>query len=192
VPASEAANPHAHVVFALDRGDELRFHDPRKFGRIHLRADPEALLGPLGPEPLDAEFTLAVFAGRLAGRRGRLKPLLLDQRVVAGLGNIYVDEALWTAGLHPLRSAADLDAADLERLHAAIVDVLGRAVALRGSSLSAGGFRDLSGNYGEMQGTLSVFRRTGLPCPRCEAPIVRLVVGMRGTHVCPSCQPPPA
>lgn len=192
VPAGAPADPHAHVAFALDGGDELRLRDPRKFGRVYLMADPEPLLGRLGPEPLDPAFTAGALRARIGSRRARLKPLLLDQRTVAGLGNIYVDEALWAAGLHPLRRAADLGPGDVERLRDAIVDVLSRGVALRGSSLSEGGYRDLTGNMGEMQGTLSVFRRTGLPCPRCGAAIERLVVATRGTHVCPRCQPAPA
>jgi len=192
VPAAAPANPHAHVVFTLDEGDELRFHDPRKFGRVYVLADPDPILGPLGPEPLDAAFDVPTLRQRLGGRRARLKPLLLDQTVIAGMGNIYVDEALWTAGLHPLRTADSLAEEEVERLHQAIVSVLARGVALRGTSLSAAGYRDLTGNLGEMQGALAVFRRTGEPCPRCGAVIERLVVGTRGTHVCPRCQQAPA
>lgn len=190
-PADRPPNPHAHTVFALDGGDELRFHDPRKFGRVYVVADPADVTGALGPEPLDDAFTAAAFAARLAGRRGRLKPLLLDQSFVAGLGNIYTDEALFAARLHPLRRADTLAPTEIARLHAAIRDVLARGVALRGTSFSTGGYRDLTGNLGEMQGTLAVFRRTAQPCPACGTPIVRLVVGGRSTHVCPACQPAP-
>ncbi|MCB0216840.1 MAG: bifunctional DNA-formamidopyrimidine glycosylase/DNA-(apurinic or apyrimidinic site) lyase [Chloroflexi bacterium] len=190
-PADSAPNPHAYVVLGLDGGDELRFHDPRKFGRIYLLADPEPILGQLGPEPLDPAFTLARFRARLAGRRGRLKPLLLDQAFLAGLGNIYVDESLWQARLHPLRPADTLAAGEQAALHAAIVDVLTRAVAARGTSFSRAGYRDLSGNMGEMQGSLRVFQRHGQPCPRCGRTIERMRVGQRGTHLCPGCQPPP-
>lgn len=186
--AAAPPNPHAHVVFALDGGDELRFHDPRKFGRVYLVADPADVTGRLGPEPLDDTFTPEAFAARLALRRGRLKPLLLDQTFVAGLGNIYADEALFAARLHPLRAADGLSADEVGRLHGAIRAVLARGVALRGTSFSTAGYRDLTGNLGEMQGTLAVFRRTGLPCPRCGTPIERLIVGGRSTHVCPRCQ----
>jgi len=189
VPATEPANPHAHVVFALAGGDELRFHDPRKFGRVYLLADPAPVLGPLGPEPLDAALTPDAFRARIASRRGRLKPLLLDQTFVAGLGNIYVDESLWAARLHPLRTADTLTPGEINRLYHAIRDTLARGIAARGTSLSAGGYRDLTGNPGEMQGTLAVFRRTGHPCPACGTPITRLPVAGRGTHVCPRCQP---
>jgi len=187
-PAGDPPNPHAHVVFGLDRGEELRFHDPRKFGRVHLLADPAPILGPLGPEPLGEALTPAAFRGRLAGRRGRLKPLLLDQTFLAGLGNIYVDESLWAARLHPLRSADSLTPDEIDRLYHAMREVLERAIDARGTSFSAAGYRDLTGNPGEMQGTLAVFRRTGEPCPRCGTPIARLVVGGRGTHVCVGCQ----
>ncbi len=191
VAATQPPNPHAHTVFGLDGGDELRFHDPRKFGRVYVVADPVEVTGRLGPEPLDDAFTAAAFAARLAGRRGRLKPLLLDQAFVAGIGNIYADEALFAARLHPLRRADTLSDAEVTRLHAAIRDVLARGVALRGTSFSTGGYRDLTGNLGEMQGTLAVFRRTGQACPACGALIERRVVGGRSTHLCPACQPPP-
>lgn len=190
-PAADPPNPHAHIVFGMDRGDELRFHDPRKFGRIYLLADPAPLLGPLGPEPLDEALTPAAFRARLAGRRGRLKPLLLDQTFIAGLGNIYVDESLWAARLHPLRTADSLEPGEIDRLYRAIREVLVRAIEARGTSFSAAGYRDLTGNPGEMQGTLAVFRRTGAPCPACGAAIARLTVGQRSTHVCPRCQPAP-
>jgi formamidopyrimidine-DNA glycosylase len=191
VPAEDEPDPHAHVVFDLADGDQLRFHDPRKFGRVYLLADTAPLLGSLGPEPLDPTWSVDSFRVALSGRRGRLKPLLLDQTFLAGLGNIYVDESLWAARLHPLRTADSLDEAQIGLLHRSIREVLARAVAARGTSFSAAGYRDLTGNRGEMQGSLAVFNRTGEPCPRCGAPIVKTVVGMRGTHLCPVCQPAP-
>lgn len=190
VPATDPPNPYAHVVLRLAGGQELRFHDPRKFGRVYLLADPAPLVGRLGPEPLDPAFDVSALAARLAGRRARLKPLLLDQRFVAGLGNIYVDESLWTASLHPLRAANTLLPPDVARLHGAIRGVLRRAVAARGTSFSAHGYRDLTGNRGEMQGSLAVFGRAGQPCPRCGTGIRKTVVGGRGTHYCPACQVP--
>lgn len=181
-------DPHAHVVLALDSGDELRFHDPRKFGRMYLLDDPTPVLGALGPEPLSDGLTPQVLRARLAGRRGRLKPLLLDQTFLAGLGNIYVDESLWQSLVHPLRQAGTLAEGEVDRLHGAIRDVLSRAIDARGTSFSTGGYRDLTGNAGEMQGSLAVFRRTDAPCPRCGTPIARIVVAARGTHFCPTCQ----
>jgi formamidopyrimidine-DNA glycosylase len=191
VPADAPPDPHAHVVLSLDRRDELRFHDPRKFGRIYLLADPAVVLGRLGPEPLSDALTAEAFRARMRGRRGRLKPLLLDQTFLAGLGNIYVDESLWQARLHPLRGVDTLADADVDRLRDAIRVVLARAIAARGTTFSSAGYRDLTGNMGEMQGTLAVFRRTGEPCPRCGAAVERVVVAARGTHVCPRCQPAP-
>lgn len=190
-PPGTEADPYAHTVFALDGGDELRFRNPRKFGRVYLVSEPEGLLGSLGPEPLDDAFTPQVFEDLIARRRGRLKPLLLDQRFVAGLGNIYVDESLWAARLHPLRTADTLGSGEVLRLHGAIREVLALAVSLRGTSLTEGGYRDLTGNPGEMWGSLAVYGRTAEPCPRCSAAIERLVVGGRGTHVCPCCQEMP-
>lgn len=202
IRAEEAApDPHAHVVFSMDRGEELRFHDPRKFGRVYLVADPRPLLGRLGPEPLAGlssdrlvEEGLAPvlhveeWLARIAGRRGGLKALLLDQTFVAGLGNIYVDETLFAARIHPLQPAHHLDAGAARRLFDAMQRVVKQGVDARGTSLSAGGYRDLTGNYGEMQGSLAVFRRAGQPCPACGRAIDRMVVAGRGTHVCSHCQ----
>jgi len=187
VAADSPPNPHAHVVLTLDRGEELRFHDPRKFGRVWLVEDADRVLGPLGPEPLAEDFDLETLKALLR-RRMRLKPLLLDQTVLAGLGNIYVDEALYEARLHPSRPADSLTEAELTQLHTAIRAVLAKGVAARGTSFSAAGYRDLTGNLGEMQGSLMVFRRTGQPCPNCGRPISRLLVAGRSTHVCEDCQ----
>jgi formamidopyrimidine-DNA glycosylase len=188
VPAEMPANRHAHVVFALADGHELRFHDPRKFGRVYLLADPAPVLGKLGPEPLAPDLDPAWFAGDLARRRTRLKPLLLDQTFLAGLGNIYVDESLWAAALHPLRPAHTLSPAEAERLFAAIRDVLARAVAAGGVSFDGVYTRPIGND--ELQP--SVFQRTGLPCPRCGTPVLKTVVAARGTHWCPTCQVAPA
>ncbi len=188
-PGAQPADRHVHTILLLDDGAELRLRDPRKFGRVYLVADPTSVLGPLGPEPLAADFTRQRLQCCLRRRRGRLKSLLLNQSVIAGIGNICADESLWLARLHPLRTADSLTADETARLHRAIRTVLRRAVAARGTTLADGGFRDLTGNPGEMQGTLNVFRRTGQPCPRCGEAVVRIRVGGRGTHLCPACQP---
>jgi formamidopyrimidine-DNA glycosylase len=182
---------HEHVRFLLDDGRELRFHDPRKFGRIWLTEDPQSMLGSLGPEPLAEDFTARDLAERLAGRRRALKPLLLDQKVLAGLGNIYVDEALWEARLHPLRPAADLSADEIRALHRAVRRVLRRGLANGGTSLGhgQGNFSATSRGAGTNRNALKVFRRTDQGCPRCGETIRRLVVGQRSTHICPRCQP---
>jgi formamidopyrimidine-DNA glycosylase len=190
-PASTQPDPWAHVVFQLRGGDELRFVNPRKFGRVYLTHDPDVVVGDLGPEPLSDAFTVDAFRARLRSRRGRLKPLLLDQRFVAGLGNIYTDESLWGASLHPERPANTLTEDDARRLHASIRGVLTRAIEARGTSLSDAGYRDLTGNMGEMQGSLAVYGRAGLPCHRCDTTIERIVVSGRGTHLCTACQKPP-
>lgn len=188
--ASEPADPHAHVVFGLDGGDELRFHDPRKFGRVYLVDDPVTVVGRLGPEPLDDTFTVSCFAGMLASRRGRIKPLLVNQRFLAGLGNIYADEVLHEAGLHPLRTADTLGAHEIERLHTAIRSTLDRAIRYRGTSFDRF-YLDTHGEPGAYQHQLRVYGRAGAPCHRCGTPIERIVVTQRGTHVCPICQPAP-
>ena len=201
VPAGAAADPHVHLRLALDDGRELRFRDIRKFGRVGCwPIDPATgavldgaagaeLFAGFGPEPLDDAFTLRAFRGRLRGRRSRLKPLLLDQGFIAGVGNIYADEALWRARLHPLRSAATLRPLDQARLHRELRAILAEAVERRGSSID-----DYTAPEGDgfMQERLDVYQRTGEPCPRCGRPIRRIVVGARATHFCSWCQRLPA
>jgi formamidopyrimidine-DNA glycosylase len=181
---------HEHVIFEFDNGRQLRFHDTRKFGRIYLVQNPEAVLGSLGPEPLTRKFTAAALAERLLPRKRLLKPLLLDQTVIAGLGNIYVDEALWEAGLHPCRLSSSLNPEEIKSLHRAIPRVLRRGLKNLGTSLGTGkpNFYSVGRRRGHNRDELKVFRRTGLPCPRCKTPIQRIVVGQRSTHVCPVCQ----
>lgn len=183
-PAGDPPDPHARIVFDLDGGDELRFHDPRKFGRVYLVATASEVTGALGPEPLADDFTPDSLAARLAKRRGRLKSLLLDQTFVAGVGNIYADEALHRAGLHPLRPAHTLSQEEGARLFAAIREVLAQGIANRGTHL------DWAYTQGTNQNALQVFHRHGQPCPTCGATVVRILVGQRGTHFCPVCQPP--
>lgn len=189
-PADCPRNPHEHVVFDIDQTTTLRFQDTRKFGRIWLTDAPERILDRLGLEPLDEGFTFARLAGLLRRVNRRLKPLLLDQRFLAGLGNIYVDEALWTAGIHPLRISSSLNPEEIDALHRAIPDVLRKGLANLGTSLGTGkGNFYLPGNRtGRNADRLNVFRRTGHACPRCQGIIVRIVVGQRSTHICSVCQ----
>ena len=181
---------HEHVIIEFNDTRQLRFHDTRKFGRIHLTNDPETILGRLGPEPLGNGFTEKVLADRLRRHRRLLKPLLLDQAFVAGLGNIYVDEALWDAKLHPNRIAAALSKNEIKALHRAIPKVLKRGLKNLGTSLGTGkaNFYSVARHRGRNKDKLKVFRRTGLPCPRCKATIKRIIVGQRSTHICPKCQ----
>lgn len=202
VPAGTPEDPYLRLVLAFADGRELRFRDIRKFGRVGLyqrdRATGElvteaggaAVFAGFGPEPLDPAFGLPEFRRRIRARKGRLKPLLLDQSFIAGIGNIYADEALWAARLHPLRSAASLRPADERRLYLSIRLILAEAIDRRGSSIDDYTAPD---GDGEMQERLNVYQRTGEPCPRCGRPIRRIVIGARATHFCSWCQRlPPA
>jgi formamidopyrimidine-DNA glycosylase len=183
--------PHTHLTVAFDDGWRLDFVDPRKFGRIYLFLGRDALDAfldeRLGPEPL--EIGRRELASRIERRRGRLKSLLLDQSFLAGIGNLYADEILWEARLHPERSGESLSARERGRLHGAIQQVLSAAIERRGTSLSD--YVDAEGEPGTNQDFLQVYGRAGLPCPRetCGRPIVRLVIAQRGTWLCTTCQP---
>lgn len=190
-PAGEPLDAYTHVVVALDDGNQLRFRDVRKFGRVYLVDDAEAVTGNLGPEPLSEALTLERFRGLLARRRGWLKPLLLNQGLLAGLGNIYADEALFAARLHPLRKADSLSPAEQGRLYDAIRSVLGRAVTRRGTTLADSGYVDADGRAGAYQDQIAVYGRRGEPCVVCGGAIERLVVAGRSAHFCPRCQPVP-
>ena len=190
VSADSPRMKHEHVVITFNDKRQLRFQDTRKFGRIHLIDDPVRILDRLGPEPLVKSFTAKVLAERLGRHRRLLKPLLLDQTFVAGLGNIYVDEALWDAQLHPNRISASLSMSEIKALRRAIPKVLKRGLKNLGTSLGTGkaNFYSVARNTGRNKDELKVFRRTGLPCPRCKAPIERIIVGQRSTHICSNCQ----
>lgn len=191
VPAHAPHDEHERVVMTLDNGCELRFHDPRKFGRMLLIPPAPDPLDALGPEPLDPTLTPAIFAGRLRATRRMLKPLLLDQAFIAGVGNIYADEALWRAKLHPRRISNTLTRADARRLLEAIRIVLRRGIRNLGTSLGDGhaNFTSATQRKGRNQELLRVYQQTGQPCARCGGAITRIVVGQRGTHLCPRCQP---
>jgi formamidopyrimidine-DNA glycosylase len=187
VPSDAARDKHVHVVMPLDDGRELRLRDTRKFGRLAVYAPEhaDAVLGELGPEPLDQEFTLADFRRILRRRKGRLKTLLMNQEFLAGIGNIYADEALWRARLHPLRSGNGLRPDQERLLYLSLRDVLNEAIDRRGSSVDS--YRAPEGR-GNMQNFLNVYGRTGKPCPRCGRPTKRIVIGARSTHFCSWCQ----
>jgi formamidopyrimidine-DNA glycosylase len=183
-------NRHLRVLLFLEDGRRLSFVDQRKFGRLHLTNNPDQVLGNLGPEPLSEAFTAGRLIEMLKQRKGRIKPLLLDQHFVAGLGNIYTDESLWRARIHPLRSANTLTPAEVKGLHESIRSVLTAAIASGGTTLDDESYRQANGRPGEFLGKLVVYGRAGRPCPRCEQAIERIVVGQRGTHFCPRCQSP--
>jgi formamidopyrimidine-DNA glycosylase len=179
--------PWLRVACALDDGRRLAFVDVRKFGRFLWTPAPDERLAALGPEPLAATFTADVLYAGLRRRARMLKPLLLDQTFVAGLGNIYVDEVLHRARLSPLAASRATSRAKAEALHAAIQETLREAIRREGSSFDAF-YRTPEGRPGSYQHQFVVYGRTGLPCRTCGASIRRIVVAQRGTHVCPRCQ----
>lgn len=186
-PTGWDPGPYLKIQLTLDDGSSFYFIDVRKFARLCFAKEPALLLGNLGPEPLSDEFTAEEFAGALRARSRMLKPLLLDQTFLAGIGNIYADESLFRAGLHPL---ARSDRVGLERvvlLRAEIRATLLEAIEREGSSFDVF-YRTPEGNPGSYQDEFKVYGREGKPCPRCATPIVRIVVGQRGTHFCRRCQ----
>lgn len=180
VPQAEANTKHARVVWLLDEGWALRFDDARKFGRVALVDDPARIIARTGPDAL--QISDVDFAQRLLAKRGALKPLLLNQAFIAGVGNIYADESLHLAKLHPLRTAQSLTRKDALRLYAAIQHVLLAGVSANGASFD---WVYPGGNYQE---TFRVYGQTGKPCPNCGTPITRIIVGQRSTHICTRCQ----
>lgn len=183
---------HTRLVLHLEEDEDLFYRDPRKFGRLWLTTDPGEIIGRLGPDALATDLTAPLFIQRIRKYRRQIKPLLMDQTVVAGIGNIYADEALWRARIHPLRNSAQLSDAELRRLFQAVRHVLRQSIRHRGTSLgaTATNYRTARGAAGRNRGYLAVYHRTGQPCRRCRTPIRRIVVGQRSTHFCPRCQPP--
>jgi formamidopyrimidine-DNA glycosylase len=171
---------HTYGNFTLDDG-VLLYDDPRQFGRIEWG---DARVKRLGPEPL--QIRLEDFAARMKARKTRVKPLLLNQAFLAGLGNIYVDEILFASGIHPLAQASRLSASRIARLHRAMVEILTLAIEHRGSSISD--YVDADGNRGDFQALHRVYGRGGEACEVCGTPIKKAVVASRGTHYCPVCQ----
>lgn len=191
--ADEPVEKHTHVIFHFDDGTELRYRDVRQFGTMHLfKPGDELVMAPLhklGIEPLEPSFTKEQLAEALKNRRSFIKPVLLNQHIIVGLGNIYVDEALFTAGIHPMTAADQLTADQLDKLHQAIVATLTAAVEAGGSSIKS--YVNGQGEMGMFQQQLQVYGRQGEPCVNCGNLIEKTVVGGRGTHTCPICQPRP-
>jgi formamidopyrimidine-DNA glycosylase len=189
-PRRARREPHEHLALRLDGGERLRLRDPRRFGLAFaaptagLEQDPH--FAGLGPEPLDPPISGRVLAARACGSRAPVKAFLMDASRLVGVGNIYATEALHRAAIHPTRSVARLSAERWDRLAKAIVAVLSRAIREGGTTLND--FADGDGNPGEFQISLAVYDREGEPCPRCGAPIRRIVQGGRGTFYCPRCQ----
>ncbi|HOF25724.1 MAG TPA: zinc finger domain-containing protein, partial [Anaerolineaceae bacterium] len=181
-PAGEPTQKHDRLQLNFNSGWKLVFNDTRKFGRAWLTEDPQKVLSGIGSEPLDPDLTPDKFHAMLQVRSRQIKPLLMDQRFLAGLGNIYTDEALFSAGIHPLRRSDTLTQPEAERLLAAIREVLQQGILAKGASI------DWVYRGGDFQNHFQVYKRTGSPCPRCGTPIQRIVVGQRSTHFCPVCQ----
>jgi formamidopyrimidine-DNA glycosylase len=180
---------HTHVFLALDDGRELRYNDVRRFGRMAILSNGghERVLGGLGLEPL--EISVAEFRTRIRARKSRIKALLLDQGLMRGIGNIYADESLWHARIHPEKTGTQLKDDELRRLHRAVQSILREAIRLRGSSISD--YVDLDGGRGEFQQRHRAYQHDGKKCFRCGTIIRRIIVAGRSSHFCPQCQPAP-
>lgn len=185
-----AISKHTHVIFKMNDGSELRYLDVRKFGRMALVPKGEANqykgIKKLGPEPVLPDFDLDKFTKELKKRHMGIKPLLLTQQLVTGLGNIYVDEALFRAKIHPEQVASDLSKDEIKVLHQSIIEVLAEAVKAGGTTIRT--YKNALGEAGKFQVALKVYGQTGEPCPNCGTPIRKIKVGQRGTHFCPHCQ----
>ncbi len=181
-PTDEPPHRHVRTIFDLDNNHQLRFKDTRKFGRVYLVDDPNIVVGKLGPEPLADNFTVEDFKALFQRRKGRLKPLLLNQTFIAGIGNIYGDESCFIAKIDPRRPADTLSAAELEKLYHAIRQALNAGITHKGASL------DEVYRGGEFQNHFQVYGRTDEPCLNCGAAIRRIVLGGRSTHFCSRCQ----
>jgi len=190
--SDEPVEKHTHVIFRFTDGTDLRYKDVRQFGTMHLFLPGEDLASPplskLGLEPLDDSFTTESLRARLQQRKGKIKSLLLNQLYIVGIGNIYADEALFAARIHPERSPDSLSAQEWRRLHEAIVSVLSEAVKHGGSPIKS--YVNGQGEMGMFQQQLSAYGREGQPCHRCGKELRKITVGGRGTHYCPNCQRP--
>lgn len=187
---NDEPDPYTRLTFTLDGGDELRFADVRTFGTLHYsgapgEGEPPGLVN-MGPEPLEDGFTADVLGAALEERRAPIKAVLLDQRRVAGLGNIYVDEALYLAGVHPERPGGSLSDVEIETLHEKIRTVLQEALVAGGTTIRD--YVDGRGVPGQFQQYLHAYGRAGEPCGRCGTEFIRLKIAGRSSHVCPTCQ----
>lgn len=185
-PTSSVMQDHVHTVFRFSGGEELRFRDVRKFGRIYLTQDARSIVGELGPEPLSRSFSPGLLYKMLHGRRRVLKPLLLDQRFIAGIGNIYADESLFRAKVAPNRISNTLSQPESHRLYSSIRKTLTLAIDQGGATISD--YRQPDGSPGAMQKSFSVYGRAGESCIRCTGIVERVVLGGRSTFFCRSCQ----
>jgi len=188
-PISAEPDKFIRAILHLDKGTALHFRDPRKFGVMWLAEEQNAVVGKLGPEPLEDSFTPQLLTQRLANRTAPIKALLCDQNLIAGIGNMYADEALFAARIHPLRSGRNLSSEEVERLHQSIQQVLRSAIGNKGASVDTY-FRP-SGERGTAHFQFQVAHRRGQTCPICGTPLARIPIRNRGSYFCPKCQPQP-
>jgi formamidopyrimidine-DNA glycosylase len=188
-PDSSAPPKYTRAIIYLDKGTSIFFRDPRKLGAMWLVKDSASVTRKLGPEPLEADFTPQVLAQRLHNRKAPIKALLCDQSVIAGIGNMYADEALFAAGIHPLRTGESLSLDEIERLHHAIQQVLRTAIGNKGASIV--NYYRPNGEKGTAHFEFKVAHQGGKTCPVCGSPVQRIKVRNRGTYFCPRCQPKP-
>ena len=186
-PASAEPDRFTRAIIHLDKETRLHFNDMRKLGTMWLVEDIDSIVGKLGPEPLEASFTPQILLERLSNRTAPIKALLCDQTFVAGIGNMYADEALFSAGIHPLRAGGSLTQSEVERLHQAIRQVLISAIGNKGASVST--YLRPDGEPGTAHFQFQVAHRGGEPCPSCGTPIQRIPIRNRGSYFCPRCQP---
>ena len=186
-PASAGLDRFIRAILHLDKGIEIYFRDPRKFGTMWLIEDVNSVVGKLGPEPLEADFTPQILAQRLTNRTAPIKALLCDQTFLAGIGNMYTDEALFAARIHPIRPSGSLSRDEIERLHSAIQQVLLSAIDNKGASVNTYFRPDSEQGTAHLQ--FQVAHRRGKTCPVCGTPIQRLPIRHRGSYFCPKCQP---
>ncbi|MFA5742444.1 MAG: bifunctional DNA-formamidopyrimidine glycosylase/DNA-(apurinic or apyrimidinic site) lyase [Candidatus Paceibacterota bacterium] len=188
--ADDPMNRFLHLIFMLDNGQMLALSDVRKFAKVELREAKDfyssKYFNDLGPEPLDRKFSLEIFKIRIQGKTGKIKQILMDQSVIAGIGNIYADEILWQAKISPFRPANKISDQEMELIYSAMKEILKKAIKAKGSSMSD--YRTLSGEKGKFQLMRKVYRRTGEECPACKGKIKREVIGGRSAHFCPVCQ----
>jgi formamidopyrimidine-DNA glycosylase len=188
--SEQPKDKHTHVIFSFTDGSQLRYHDVRKFGTMHVFPKGEEMLhqplNQLGPEPFSAEFTSFYLEEKIAKTTRNIKAVLLDQTIVTGLGNIYVDESLYRAQIHPERVASSLDHGEVKKLHQAIIETLSEAVEKGGSTIRS--YVNSQGQIGMFQLELNAYAQEGTPCKRCGTTIEKRKVAGRGTHFCPKCQ----
>jgi len=189
-PLEDPTNRFLHLIFWLNNGEMLALSDLRKFAKVELWKTKELLnskeFKKLGPEPLDKNFTFEKFKEVLAGKKGKIKQVLMNQEIIAGIGNIYSDEILWEAKIHPFRETSKLNESELKKIYLATKKILKKAVKLRGTSISD--FRDPEGKEGFYNRIRKVYQREGEKCPCCSTKIKRLKINGRSAHFCPSCQ----